>query len=135
MRWRFRVCRSTVSPTATNSGIVFVTLKSVRSTPRDKSLSAGAIAGALNQKFGAIQDAYIAVFPPPPVMGLGTIGGFRLQLEDRSDRGFDELYKQTQNLIAASHKDPRWPACSPASRSPCRRWTPTSIAKRPRPRA
>ncbi|WP_426701498.1 efflux RND transporter permease subunit [Rhodanobacter sp. Col0626] len=90
---------------STNSGIVFVTLKPFEDR-RSADLSAGAIAGALNQKFGAIQDAYIAVFPPPPVMGLGTIGGFRLQLEDRSDRGFDELYKQTQNLIAASQKEP-----------------------------
>ena len=88
-----------------NSGIVFVTLKPFEQR-RERRLSAGAIAGALNQKFGAIQDAYIAVFPPPPVMGLGTIGGFRMQIEDRSDRGFDELYKQTQNLIAASQKDP-----------------------------
>ncbi|HWU77768.1 MAG TPA: efflux RND transporter permease subunit [Rhodanobacter sp.] len=90
---------------STNSGIVFVTLKPFEDR-RSAALSAGAIAGALNQKFGAIQDAYIAVFPPPPVMGLGTIGGFRMQIEDRSDRGFDELYKQTQNLIAASRKDP-----------------------------
>lgn len=90
---------------STNSGIVFVTLKPFEDR-RGAELSAGAIAGALNQKFASIQDAYIAVFPPPPVMGLGTIGGFRLQLEDRSDRGFDELYKQTQNLIAASQKEP-----------------------------
>ena len=90
---------------STNSGIVFVTLKPFEER-RSADLSAGAIAGALNQKFAAIQDAYIAVFPPPPVMGLGTIGGFRMQIEDRGDRGFDELYKQTQNLIAASRKDP-----------------------------
>ncbi|MEO7068053.1 MAG: multidrug efflux RND transporter permease subunit [Rhodanobacter sp.] len=90
---------------STNSGIVFVTLKSFDERS-DASLSAGAIAGALNQQFAAIQGAYIAVFPPPPVIGLGTIGGFRMQLEDRSDRGFDELYKQTQKLIAASQKEP-----------------------------
>jgi multidrug efflux pump len=90
---------------STNSGIVFVTLKPFEDR-RDATLSAGAIAGALNQKFASIQDAYIAVFPPPPVMGLGTIGGFRLQIEDRSDRGFEELFKQTQTLIAASHKEP-----------------------------
>ncbi|UJJ60037.1 efflux RND transporter permease subunit [Rhodanobacter denitrificans] len=90
---------------STNSGIVFVTLKPFEER-RDASLSAGAIAGALNQKFASIQDAYIAVFPPPPVMGLGTIGGFRLQIEDRGDRGFNELYQQTQNLIAASRKEP-----------------------------
>ncbi len=90
---------------STNAGIVFVTLKPFEER-RDASLSAGAIAGALNQKYAAIQDAYIAVFPPPPVMGLGTIGGFRVQVEDRSDAGFEELFNQTQNLIAASHKEP-----------------------------
>ncbi|HEY0197332.1 MAG TPA: efflux RND transporter permease subunit [Rhodanobacter sp.] len=90
---------------STNSGIVFVTLKPFEER-RSADLSAGAIAATLNQKFASIQDAYIAVFPPPPVMGLGTIGGFRLQIEDRSDRGFEELFKQTQTLIAASHKEP-----------------------------
>ncbi|WP_266160456.1 efflux RND transporter permease subunit [Dyella silvatica] len=90
---------------STNSGIVFVTLKPFEER-RDPSLSAGAITGALQQKYAAIQDAYIAIFPPPPVNGLGTIGGFRLQVEDRSDQGFEELYKQTQNLIAASQKVP-----------------------------
>jgi len=90
---------------STNAGIVFVTLKPFDQR-RSASLSAGAIAGALNAKYAAIQDAYIAVFPPPPVMGLGTIGGFRMQIEDRGQLGFDALYKQTQKLIAASRKVP-----------------------------
>lgn len=90
---------------STNSGIVFVTLKPFDER-RDASLSAGAITAALQQKYAGIQDAYIAIFPPPPVNGLGTIGGFRLQVEDRSDAGFEELYKQTQNLVQASTKVP-----------------------------
>jgi len=90
---------------STNAGIVFVTLKPFDQR-RGASLSAGAIAAALNAKYAGIQDAYIAVFPPPPVMGLGTIGGFRMQIEDRDQLGFDALYKQTQQLIAASRKVP-----------------------------
>ena len=90
---------------STNSGIVFVTLKPFDER-RDPSLSAGAITAALTQKYAAMQDAYIAIFPPPPVNGLGTIGGFRLQVEDRGDLGFQELYKQTQGLIGASQKTP-----------------------------
>ncbi len=88
-----------------NSGVVFVGLNpfGARTAPGQ---SAGAIAAALNQKFGAIQDAYIAVFPPPPVQGLGTIGGFRLQVEDRGNEGFEELYKQTQNLVAKAGATP-----------------------------
>ncbi|WP_122663399.1 efflux RND transporter permease subunit [Pseudomonas viridiflava] len=88
-----------------NAGIVFVTLKPFEDR-KDASLSAGAIAGALNGKFGDIQDAYMAIFPPPPVQGLGTIGGFRLQIEDRGNLGYDELYKETMNIIAKSHSVP-----------------------------
>jgi len=90
---------------STNSGIVFVTLKPFEER-RDKDLSADAIVARLNAKFSSIQGAYIAIFPPPPVNGLGTIGGFRVQLEDRGDLGFDELYKQTQGIIGASQKTP-----------------------------
>ncbi|PVZ19484.1 MULTISPECIES: efflux RND transporter permease subunit [unclassified Pseudomonas] len=88
-----------------NNGIVFVTLKPFDER-KGANLSAGAIAGALNGKFGAIQDAYMAIFPPPPVMGLGTIGGFRLQIEDRGNLGYDALFKETQNIINKSRSVP-----------------------------
>jgi multidrug efflux pump len=88
-----------------NAGIVFVTLKPFDER-KDKSESAGAIAGALNGKFSSIQEAYMAIFPPPPVQGLGTIGGFRLQIEDRGNLGYEELYKETQNIINKSHSVP-----------------------------
>ena len=75
---------------SSNSGIVFATLKPFdeRKTP---DLSGMAIAGQLNQKFGAIKDAFIAIFPPPSVQGLGTIGGFKLQIEDRGGLGYEAL--------------------------------------------
>jgi multidrug efflux pump len=88
-----------------NSGVLFVTLKPFEER-KSNDLSAGAIASALNQQYAAIQDAFIAVLPPPPVDGLGTIGGFRLQIEDRGGLGFEELYKQTQNLMAKGNQTP-----------------------------
>ena len=88
-----------------NNGIVFVTLKPFDER-KDPSLSAGAIAGALNGKYSSIQEAYMAIFPPPPVQGLGTIGGFRLQVEDRGNLGYDELYKEVQNIITKSRGVP-----------------------------
>lgn len=88
-----------------NSGIVFVALKDFDER-KDPSESASAIAAALNGKYAGIQEAYMAIFPPPPVQGLGTIGGFRVQIEDRGNLGYDELYKETQNVIAKSHQVP-----------------------------
>ncbi|SDL05404.1 multidrug efflux pump [Modicisalibacter muralis] len=88
-----------------NSGIIFVTLDPFDER-QDPSLSANAIAGALNQEFASIKEAFVAIFPPPPVMGLGTIGGFRLQIEDRANLGYEELYRQTQNIIAKSRQVP-----------------------------
>ena len=88
-----------------NSGIVFTPLKPFDER-KDPSMSAGAIAAELNQQFAEIQDAYIAIFPPPPVQGLGTIGGFRLQVEDRGNLGYEELYQQTQNILAKARQLP-----------------------------
>ncbi len=88
-----------------NSGAVFFPLEGFEGR-KSKDLSATAIAAQLNTKLGAIPDANIAVFPPPPVQGLGNIGGFRMQIEDRGGLGPDALYQATQKIIADAAKDP-----------------------------
>ncbi|GLS26482.1 efflux RND transporter permease subunit [Marinibactrum halimedae] len=90
---------------SSSSGIVFATLKPFdeRTTPE---MSAGAIAGQLNQQFGVIKEAFVAIFPPPPVQGLGTIGGFRLQIQDRANLGYEEVYKVTQQVIMKAWQTP-----------------------------
>ncbi|MFX5801382.1 efflux RND transporter permease subunit, partial [Acinetobacter baumannii] len=60
---------------SSSAGIVFVGLKPFEER-KSKELSGNAIAASLNKKFGGIKEAFTAVFPPPPVMGLGTLGGF-----------------------------------------------------------
>ncbi len=86
-----------------NAGIVFVGLKPFEER-KSKNLYGPAIAATLNKKFAAIQDAFVAVFPPPPVQGLGTIGGFKLYVEDRGDIGLDGLYDNTQKLLSAGYQ-------------------------------
>lgn len=90
---------------SSNSGIVFVTLKPFAER-RSPELHGAAIAGALNQQFGAIQDAFIAMFPPPPVQGLGTTGGFKLQLEDRGSLGYEALDGATKAFMAKAYQTP-----------------------------
>jgi multidrug efflux pump len=83
---------------STNSGIVFVTLKPFEER-QTADLSGNAVARQLQQSFGSIQSAFIAIFPPPPVQGLGTIGGFRIQLEDRAGLGYEEVNRVTQEVL------------------------------------
>jgi len=90
---------------SSNSGIVFLSLKPFDQR-RSADLSAGAIAGQLNGKFSGIQEAFIAMFPPPPVQGLGTTGGFKLQLEDRGSLGYAALDKATKDFMAKAYQTP-----------------------------
>ncbi|MDB6127733.1 MAG: transporter, hydrophobe/amphiphile efflux family, partial [Verrucomicrobia bacterium] len=90
---------------SSNSGIVFVALKPFEER-KTKELAGPAIAAQLQQEFAGIQDAYVAIFPPPPVMGLGTTGGFKLYVEDRADLGLDALYGATQGLIGKAYTTP-----------------------------
>lgn len=88
-----------------NSGIVFLPLDDFdqRTAPE---LSAGAIAGKLNAAFAGIDEGFVAVFPPPPILGLGTTGGFKLQIEDRSSKGFEALFNTLQTTLNEARKHP-----------------------------
>ena len=88
-----------------SAGIVFVTLKPFEQrTTRD--LSGFAISQKLQAKFAGIGDAVIAIFPPPPVNGLGTIAGFKLQVEDRTDQGNEALNRVMGEIQAKAAQTP-----------------------------
>jgi multidrug efflux pump len=90
---------------SSSAGIVFVTLRpfNERTTP---NLSGFAISQALQAKYAGLKDAFIAIFPPPPVNGLGTIGGFKLQVEDRADLGYQALDAAMQQVVAKARANP-----------------------------
>ena len=88
---------------SSSAGIVFLPLKSFEERG---TLSAGAIAGGINAKFGAIKDAFVLVLPPPPILGLGTSGGFKLQLEDRGDLGNDALSGIKDAILGKAYQNP-----------------------------
>jgi multidrug efflux pump len=90
---------------APNAGIVFFTLKPFdeRHGKEEYGLN---IAGALNAKFAGVQDAFVAVFPPPAVNGLGSVGGFKLELEDRAGLGEGALNEATQALLGRAYQTP-----------------------------
>ncbi|MCS5597432.1 MAG: efflux RND transporter permease subunit [Alphaproteobacteria bacterium] len=90
---------------SSSAGIVFVPLNEFEERASHE-LSAGAIAGRLQQKFGAIEEAFIVIFPPPPVNGLGTTGGFKLQIEDRANMGYQALDNVVKEVVGKAYATP-----------------------------
>ncbi|MGZ4960122.1 MAG: efflux RND transporter permease subunit [Methylomonas sp.] len=69
-------------------------------------LHADAIVKKLNQQLANIEGARIAVFPPPPIRGMSVVGGFKLQIQDRSNAGIDALQATTNEMIAKGNQQP-----------------------------
>ncbi len=87
-----------------SAGIVFESLKSF--DQRGSENSGMAVAQRLQAKYAGINGAIVAIFPPPPVQGLGTIGGFKLEVEDRTDLGDAELARVMQQIQMKAAKEP-----------------------------
>jgi multidrug efflux pump len=90
---------------SSSAGIVFVTLDDFEKR-NSADLSAGAIAGRLQQKYNSIDQAFIAIFPPPPVRGLGTTGGFKLQVQDKADLGYQALDNAMKEITGKAYANP-----------------------------
>lgn len=93
----------TLSP---SSAVVFAVLDSFddRNT---SALSANAIAARANRHFSQINDAVISIFPPPPVNGLGTVGGQRIQILDKANSGDEKLHAVLTQILAEINASPQ----------------------------
>ena len=58
-------------------------------------LTSNKIAAAVRKKMAPLKDAAVSVFGPPPVDGLGSAGGYKMQIQDRGSSGLDALQKAT----------------------------------------
>jgi hydrophobe/amphiphile efflux-1 (HAE1) family protein len=64
-----------------------------------------AILQKLTAAYSQIQEGVAIVIPPPPVRGIGTAGGFKMQIEDRSANGSpQDLQKATELVMAEARK-------------------------------
>ena len=89
---------------SSNSGVVFATLDP--QAERGRAQSAPAIVQRLQGKLGAIEDAFVGVVMPPPVEGMGTLGGFKMQLEDRTSLGYQGLNRVLQEFLGEANQIP-----------------------------
>lgn len=90
-----------------NAGGMFVILEPFEERAGQPELSANAVAQQLRRAFSEFPEAQIAVFGAPPVDGLGSTGGFKLQVEDRRGAGMKSLQGGVQSLREEGSRDPR----------------------------
>ncbi|MEH2436663.1 MAG: efflux RND transporter permease subunit [Nostoc sp.] len=90
-----------------NRGVFFAKLKpwEERSQPDQ---TASAILARINKEFATIPEAIITAVSPPPIQGFSTLGGFELQLEDRTNGRLtiDDFYANAQTVIAQANQKP-----------------------------
>jgi hydrophobe/amphiphile efflux-1 (HAE1) family protein len=89
-----------------NAGFVVATLKPFeeRTAAAD---GAAAIIASLNTKFRQIQGGTVIAMAPPPIIGLGTGGGFTYVLQDLAGGDPKALGQALRGLIVAANQDPQ----------------------------
>ncbi len=92
-----------VSSNLSNSGTAIVVLDDFDKRAGVFELGADQIALNLQRQFAAIQEAQLAALGAPPIDGLGSTGGFKLQVIDVGSVGLVELQKGVQRLISAGN--------------------------------
>jgi multidrug efflux pump len=91
--------------TAPNSAVVFTPLDPFKERAK-KGQSAQAILNVLNKKYAAIQDAFVIGVSPPPVRGIGTTGGFKMEVQDTHGGDLSQLEMVAQSIVAAANQTP-----------------------------
>ena len=81
-----------------NAGTIFVPLRPFEERGA-QGLSAQRMLAELQPKLANIKEAFIGIFPPPPILGLGSLGGFKIQIQDRGNEGFDALDNAVQAAL------------------------------------
>ena len=98
--------------TATNNSNVATVIATLKPWDERKSGDlqfASIVGGAQGKLFGTIPEAFVFCFGLPPILGLGTSGGFEFMLEDRSGAtDIHQLADVSDQLIAETQKHPEF---------------------------
>ncbi len=88
-----------------NSAFVVVTLKPFEER-RDDALSVTGVMARLGAKFREIGGGTVVPLAPPPIIGLGTGGGFTYVLQDLSGGDPKVLAQAMRGLVVAANQEP-----------------------------
>ena len=73
---------------------------------KSKNLEFSSILGQANMRLFPVKEAFVFGFGLPPILGLGTAGGFEFMLQDRTGGELQALSDNAQRLIDEARKDP-----------------------------
>jgi hydrophobe/amphiphile efflux-1 (HAE1) family protein len=91
--------------TAPNSAVVFSPLNSFKERA-EKGRTAQAISAELNKKFASVQEGFAISVSPPPVRGIGTTGGFKMQVQDTKGGELSQLEQVANTMVGAANQAP-----------------------------
>jgi HAE1 family hydrophobic/amphiphilic exporter-1 len=102
----FAVGGFSFSGSTANNGIIFTTLKPWDERKKPDQ-SAMAIVAKLWGGFSGITEARVIPVNPPSIQGLGAVGGFEFQLQDRQSGGsLDTLVQSMFGMIQQANQTP-----------------------------
>ncbi|HEV3118633.1 MAG TPA: efflux RND transporter permease subunit, partial [Gemmataceae bacterium] len=89
-----------------NVGGMFVILAPFEERAGHPELSANRVADRLRKQYREIEEAQTVLFGAPPIDGLGSTGGFKLQVMDRSGAGLEALEGAVANVAGKGNSQP-----------------------------
>jgi hydrophobe/amphiphile efflux-1 (HAE1) family protein len=87
-----------------NAAFIVVTLKSFEER-NDPSLSVSGLVARIGPKFRQIEGGTVVPLPPPPILGLGSGGGFAYVVQDLRGGDSKALAQALRGLIVAANQD------------------------------
>ncbi|WP_299205350.1 multidrug efflux RND transporter permease subunit [uncultured Tateyamaria sp.] len=88
---------------ASNQGVIFTTFAPFEDR-LESGLDANAIVGQLFGRMQVIREAFIIAIAPPSVRGVGTGGGFKLQLQDTESADMRRVLNSAYAIMGAAQQ-------------------------------
>ena len=89
-----------------NAGFLVVTLKPFEDR-KDPALGVRQVIARVGVKFRQLQEGMVTPLAPPPILGLGTGGGFTYVLQDLRGGDPNALAQAVRGLVVAANQNPQ----------------------------
>jgi hydrophobic/amphiphilic exporter-1 (mainly G- bacteria), HAE1 family len=90
---------------APNAGAIFTRFTPFRERAA-QGLTVDVVIRNMIQNLSVIEEAFIIALPPPPVRGLGTAGGFKLQLQERESADVRRVLATAREIMGKARQTP-----------------------------